>query len=202
MSNKAKPEPAVAETADGKSKTAKTKETMSFLSTLVPLLGVLGTAFVWAAANYYVGTVDIKPDGDYQDISVQVFDQKGVEQNFHTPHFLLQPGKYHMAINVDKKGVHHVDTEVKLGSTANIKIVEPKAPVESGSESNNESRKHWWQIWKKSNPDKTATDATAKSVAKTQDKSSAQSPEKSVTETPNKSTEFADPDTPVTKEIK
>lgn len=154
MSNKAKTEPSVAETTSGKTKSAKTKETISFLSTLVPLVGVLGTGFVWAAANYYVGTVDIKPDGDYQDISVQVFDQKGVEQDFHTPHFLLQPGKYHMAITVDKNGVHHLDTEVKLGATANIKVVEPKSAAENAAESNNESRKHWWQIWKKSNPDK------------------------------------------------
>ncbi len=172
MSNKAKPEPAVAETADGKSKSAKTKETISFLSTLVPLIGVLGTAFVWAAANYYVGTVDIKPDGDYQDISVQVFDPKGVEQDFHTPHFLLQPGKYHIAINVDKKGVHHVDTEVKLGATANIKIEDPKTPAESNGESSNESRKHWWQIWKKSSPES------------------------------NSATETSAPDPPVSKEIK
>lgn len=179
MSNKAKPEPIVAEAANGKSKTTKTKETMSFLSTLVPLLGVLGTAFVWAAANYYVGTVDIKPVGEYQDINVQVFDAKGAEQNFHTPHFLLQPGKYHMAINVDKKGVHHVDAEVKLGATANIKIEETKAPVENSANSN-ESRKHWWQIWKKSGTDKSNSDST---------------PDKSATST-------SDPDAPVSKETK
>lgn len=202
MSNKAKPEPVVAQTTDGKSKTGKTKETISFLSTLVPLIGVLGTAFVWAAANYYVGTVDIKPDGDYQDISVQVFDLKGSEQNFHTPHFLLQPGKYHMAINVDKKGVHHVDAEVKLGATANIKVQEPKTPesnsTSTSSEESSESRKHWWQIWKKSNPDKSVSNSGPdNSVSNSDsDKSVANSePDKSKTET-------LDPDTPVSHEVK
>ncbi|CAN5260279.1 hypothetical protein BH10CYA1_BH10CYA1_51500 [soil metagenome] len=194
MSNKANTEPSVAETASGKTKSTKTKETISFLSTLVPLVGVLGTAFVWAAANYYVGTVDIKPVGDYQDISVQVFDPKGVEQDFHTPHFLLQPGKYHMAISVDKKGVHHLDTEVKLGATANIKVEDPKSPTENLSESSNESRKHWWQIWKKSNPDKSVP-ASANENKSIPDNSI---PDNSIPD--NSIPEKSNPDTPVSKE--
>lgn len=148
--------PSVAQTTSDKSKAAKTKETIAFLSTAVPLLGVLGTAFVWGAANFYVGTVDIKPVAQYQDIVVQVFDQKGSEQEFHTPHFLLQPGKYHMAVSLDKKGAHHLDTEVKLGATSNIKIDEPVPAANGSSESSKESRKHWWQIWKKSNPDQSS----------------------------------------------
>lgn len=142
------------DTASGKSKAAKTKEAISFLSTAVPLLGVIGTAFVWAAANFYVGTVDIKPADDYQEITVQVFDQKGGEKEFHTPHFLIEPGKYHMSISLDKKGVQHVDTEVKLGATSVIRVAAAPKTRESDKNEEKDGRKHWWQIWKKSN-DKT-----------------------------------------------
>jgi len=178
MTNHTDTDSSVALTTNNKSKTAKTKETISLLSTAVPLLGVLGTAFVWAAANFYIGTVDIKPAADYQDIVVQVFDQKGSEQQFHTPHFLLQPGKYHLAISLDKKGAQHLDTEVKLGATSNIKLTEP-APA-GGSESSKDSRKHWWQIWKKSNPGESDNDKS-KVENSTLDKSSLDksNPEKS-----------------------
>jgi hypothetical protein len=142
------------DTSKVKAKAIKTKETISFLSTAVPLLGVLGTAFVWIAANFYVGTVDIQPAGEYQEISVQVFDQKGAEQQFHTPHFLLQPGKYHIAISVDKNQTHHLDTEVALGKTANIKVVEASATQSETTSEQTTSKKHWWQIWKKSSPEK------------------------------------------------
>lgn len=152
MTKPSNTEPSTGSPVSGKSKSAKTKETISFLSTAVPLLGVIGTAFVWGAANFYVGTVDIKPADDYQEINVQVFDQKGNEKEFHTPHFLLEPGKYHMAINVDKKGVQHVDTEVKLNSTLTVKVAAAPKPAENAAESESEKdgRKHWWQVWKKS----------------------------------------------------
>ncbi|HEY9734616.1 MAG TPA: hypothetical protein V6C89_22080 [Drouetiella sp.] len=162
MSNPTNTEPSTAEAAYGKSKSAKTKETISFLSTAVPLLGVLGTAFVWGAANFYVGTVDIKPADDYQEITVQVFDQKGVEKEFHTPHFLLEPGHYHMAINVDKKGVQHIETDVKLGGTTNVKVATLQ-PAETRAAPEKEGHKRWWQIWKKSNP-KSDPNTDSKSV--------------------------------------
>lgn len=153
MTNPTNTEPSAAGAVGGRTKSTRTKETISFLSTAVPLLGVIGTGFVWGAANFYVGTVDIKPGEDYQEITVQVFDQKGIEKDFHTPHFLLEPGHYHMAINVDKKGVQHIDTEVKLGSTINIKVATPQ-PAESSTEKDKDGHKRWWQIWKKSNSSK------------------------------------------------
>ncbi|RTL34693.1 MAG: hypothetical protein EKK48_30725 [Candidatus Melainabacteria bacterium] len=154
MTKPSKTESTPTDTASGKSKAAKTKETISFLSTAVPLLGLIGTAFVWAAANFYVGTVDVKPADDYQEITIQVFDQKGGEKEFHTPHFLIEPGKYHMSINLDKKGAQHVDAEVKLGATSVIRVAAAPKPAESDKDTDKDGRKHWWQIWKKSN-DKT-----------------------------------------------
>lgn len=153
MSNNTEIEPTTVEPNGTKSKSVKTKETISFLSTAVPLLGVVGTAFVWAAANFYVGTVDIKPSTEYKEISVKVFDQKGAEREFHTPHFLLEPGKYHMAIDVDNKGPHHLDTEVGLGKTSNINVIDSELQTSKTKDANAE-HKHWWQFWKKSSADK------------------------------------------------
>ncbi len=151
MTNQTNVDPSVAGQSDPKTKTAKTKETLSILSTALPLIGVLGTAYVWVAANFYVGTVDIQPSGEYQNITVKVFDQKGQESQFHTPHFLLQPGKYHLAISLDEKGARHLDTEVALGRTSNIKLVDPQPQTSAAQVT--VSHKRWWQFWKKSTPD-------------------------------------------------
>lgn len=160
MTNPPRTESSVQENHPPGSKTAKAKETISFLSTAVPLLGVLGTVFVWVAANYYVGTVDIKPADDYQKITVQVYDPKGGEKVFHTPHFLLQPGTYHFAIQLDEKNAQHVDADVKLGSTANIKVAAsaPAASTDDTQSAKEENKKHWWQIWKKSEKQSSETD--------------------------------------------
>ena len=109
-----------------------------------------------------MGTVDIKPSADYQEITIKVFDQKGTETEFHTPHFLLQPGKYHLAISLDGKGARHLDTEVVLGSTSNIKLVEPQTRSNNGQTPSDEAtgaRKRWWQFWKKSSPAEKDTSA-------------------------------------------
>jgi hypothetical protein len=156
MTNQTDVGPSVGGSSSVNTKTAKTKETLSLLSTALPLIGVLGTAFVWLAANFYVGTVDIKPSAEYQEITVKVFDQKGAESQFHTSHFLLQPGKYHFAISLDDKGARHLDAEVVLGRTSNIKLIEPETQSVSSQTSSDQaaaSRKHWWQFWKKSSSD-------------------------------------------------
>ncbi|HEY9679733.1 MAG TPA: hypothetical protein V6C76_17150 [Drouetiella sp.] len=150
MSKNTEVEKPVSEATKRKSKTAKTKETISFLSTAVPLIGVLGTAFVWLAANFYVGTVDIRPSTEYQELSVKVFDQKGEEREFHTPHFLLQPGRYHMTITLDSKNAHQIDTNIVLGKTTQINVEEKEPEAQATSTDTSETHKHWWQFWKKS----------------------------------------------------
>jgi hypothetical protein len=153
MTNQTNVEPSLGGASSVNTKMAKTKETISILSTALPLIGVIGTAFVWFAANFYIGTVDIKPSAEYQEITVKVFDQKGAESQFHTPHFLLQPGKYHLAISLDDKGARHLDTEVMLGRTSNIKLVDPSTQFDHSQTSFDQggaSRKHWWQFWKRS----------------------------------------------------
>lgn len=131
-------------------KATKTKEIITVLSTAVPVLGAVGTLFVWLCANLYVGNVEIQPANKYETIVVDVFDQKGQQSSFHTPRFQLMPGKYHLAITTDKNTAQHVDAQIELGKTETIKIENGEStPAPSGI---NEpvARKHWWQFWKKS----------------------------------------------------
>lgn len=79
--------------------TSRTKETLSVVTASLPVLGAVGTVFVWAAANFYVGEVNVTPIGKYDAILVKVYDKRGQETTFHTPKFQLMPGSYHLVIS-------------------------------------------------------------------------------------------------------
>lgn len=152
--------------AVGSPRAAKTKETLGIVTAAIPILGFAGTLFVWAAANFYIGAVDIEPVNagtSYQDMTVKVFDHKGQESTFHTPQFQLMPGKYHFTVIVDNDAPQQLDAEISLGKTTKLEVTGGKAGKQGSAEPTNEQfahdsnaapnavHKHWWQFWKKKN---------------------------------------------------
>lgn len=145
------------------SKTAKARETFAVIATALPVLGAVGTVFVWLSANFYVGDVEIVTDKPFNGLTVKAFDKKGQEATFHTPRFQLMPGQYHLEIIPDGCKTEHADTVVEFRKKELIKVA-----VRNGSEPNDQNdhngpdqansptdrqedgkKKKWWQVWRK-----------------------------------------------------
>jgi hypothetical protein len=121
----------------------------SFVAAL-PLAGALATAAWWMIGNYYVGTVEIKPDHDFQTIIVHVFDLKGSEHEFHSVKFQLAPGEYELVVSLDEKPVHRYRANVSFNSTTAVPVtVDTNKDLLSNLEEPPRLRKKWWQFWKR-----------------------------------------------------
>lgn len=90
------------------------KETITTISTALPIIGAVGTAGVWLAANFYTGEVEITPDRPFNSLEVRVSDKKGQETVFHTPSFQLMPGQYHLEVTVDSQHKQHFDVKTSF----------------------------------------------------------------------------------------
>lgn len=126
----------------GKTKVEKVNTYLSTASTVLAILGGIGTLGVWLTANFYTGLVEVRPQGPAEFVEVRVFDQKGVSATFHTKRFPLMPGEYHLEIKTSEKAPFHADTTVQFTKTSVVEV--PAEPVIE-----NESKRRWWQIWKK-----------------------------------------------------
>lgn len=127
----------------------RVKDTLSVLTTALPIIGAVGTLFVWMTANFYVGDVNIKVPSAYNNLSVKVYDPRGQEGTYHSPNFKLMPNTYHLVITVDENKPQHADTTVTFG---NVSVVEVAPPAQNDSpEASTEpgKKKRWWQIWRK-----------------------------------------------------
>src|SRR4030095_15771078 len=97
-----------------KTKVERASSYLSLASTTIGVLGAAGTLFVWLAANFYVGDIEVQPDQVLESVVVKVYDQKGQEASFHTPRFQLMPGSYHLEIVPNGGGAQHTDVVVKF----------------------------------------------------------------------------------------
>lgn len=132
--------------APAKTRVEKVNTYLSTISTTIAILGFLGTAGVWLAANFYTGLVEIKPLGKPDFVAVRVYNQKGEASTFHTRRFPLMPGEYHLEIKTSERDPFHADTVVKFTQTSVVEV-----PVDAdAATTDNASRRRWWQIWKKS----------------------------------------------------
>jgi hypothetical protein len=182
-------------TAASVKKTGRLKDLLSVASTALPIAGALGTLAVWLAATFYVGEIQVTPDRPFNTLEVRVSDKKGQESVFHTPHFQLMPGQYHLEVTVDSQFKHHADIKAAFHKHTDIPVHVPEAvagssakansdssttgsntvtgnststqtssqagvataqPIDEdwGAEPGDNSKKHWWQFWRKSAPDK------------------------------------------------
>jgi hypothetical protein len=107
------------------------KETITTVSTTLPIIGAVGTAAVWLAANFYTGDVEILTDRPFNSLEVRVSDKKGHESVFHSPSFQLMPGQYHLEVTVDAQHKQHFDVKAAFHKhqKLNVHVPENGAPV-------------------------------------------------------------------------
>jgi hypothetical protein len=120
-------------TATANKKPGKFKDTLSLASTALPIAGAVGTVGVWLAATFYVGEIQVTPDRPYNTLEVRVSDKKGQESVFHTPHFQLMPGRYHLEVTVDSQFKHHEDITAAFHKNTNIAMHVPTSAGSAGA---------------------------------------------------------------------
>lgn len=121
--------PSLTGDTNAKAKPGKLKETLSVASTALPVAGAIGTLAVWLAANFYVGEIQITPDRPFNTLEVRVSDKKGQESVFHSPHFQLMPGRYHLEVTVDSQYKQHADIKSVFRHNTAVPIHIAGAPV-------------------------------------------------------------------------
>ncbi len=126
------------------------KDVTSILVTSLPLLGALGTGFVWLVMTFYVGTVEVRPNNAFKSIDVCTYDAKGAEFHFHSPHFQLMPGDYAFLISFDQAPGHLYNAHVNFKETTVVAVaVNDDDSVQQESKRKQEMQKKWWQFWKR-----------------------------------------------------
>jgi hypothetical protein len=136
-------------------KVTKAKDYVGLVVTALPLAGALGTAFVWAMSYFYVGSVDLSFSKPYHSLTVDVYNPKGAQTSFHTPHFELMPDHYFFQIAVDGKAPINCPANVVYGQNTKVQVDEPQPVVTSEESSSAEEdttpqkKRKWWQIWRR-----------------------------------------------------
>lgn len=136
------PPPALAQ-----AKTARARETLTLMTAALPVAGALGTLFVWLAANFYVGDVNLTLNAPYENLTVKVYDSRGQEATFHSPRFKLMPGAYHLIVSADQSKPHHFDTKVDFQHVSNVDV--DLTAQGGGTNFDGTIKKRWWQFWRK-----------------------------------------------------
>ncbi|MCC6977204.1 MAG: hypothetical protein IT343_02695 [Candidatus Melainabacteria bacterium] len=127
----------------------RTKDILTILVTALPIIGALGTFFVWTATNFYVGDVEVQTSRPFNTITVKVFDPKGCEATFHTPKFQLMPGNYHLVINADSYSAQHADTNVAFHAKTKVQVELPSDLERAEAQAEPvKAKKKFWQFWR------------------------------------------------------
>lgn len=129
-----------------KTKLDKTHQVLGTVSTSLGILGAAGTLFVWIAANYYVGDVEVRfRDGNPGSIAVRVYDNKGHESVFHTSSFQITPGTYELEISADGSKPVRAPATVRLHDKS---VVEVTLDSSGQTAEPKPGKKHWWRFWR------------------------------------------------------
>jgi hypothetical protein len=143
-------------------KVERTHRVIHTLSMTFGIVGAVGTAAVWLAANFLVGEVEISPDKVVSAVLVKVYDSKGQEATYHLNRFQLMPGNYHLEVTAGDGAAQHADITVEFAKkcTVPITVVSSAGSAAPGpaadaddtavnDRSEQPHKRHWWQFWRK-----------------------------------------------------
>jgi hypothetical protein len=138
--------------APQKTKVEKAQSWLALVSTGLGIAGALGTGFVWVATTFFTGEVTVQPDKELPSFVMKVVDKKGQQSTYYNRTVTLMPGDYHLEFGVpDKKPMQHADAHVNLFKTTLIPYAVPaEFTADDQPKQDEESKKKWWQFWKRS----------------------------------------------------
>ncbi|MBX3073024.1 hypothetical protein KF707_08060 [Candidatus Obscuribacterales bacterium] len=124
-------------------------------SKVLTIFAALSTVSVWLYTTYYVGTLDVKPNKPFQELTLKLYDERGIESVYHTGHLKLLPGRYQILATTDDNQPSRLEATVNFNRTTVVpyvvaEAVETEAGLSSADKSSDEkSNRRWWQIWKR-----------------------------------------------------
>ncbi len=133
---------------------------LGVVSKLVTVVAAISTVSFWAYSNYYVGTLEIQPDVPVDAVTLNVYNEKGDEQTFHTTRVQMTPGRYQVVVTAEpsdnsspdaKSSSRRYTVNVALSKTTTVshKVIAEKAADESTDDkAETKSNHRWWQFWR------------------------------------------------------
>jgi hypothetical protein len=128
---------------------------LGLASKVLTIVAALSTLSVWLYTTYYVGTLEVKPSKPFQELTLKLYDERGIESVYHSGHLKLLPGHYQILATTDDSEPTRLDANVKFNRTTIVPYavqekVEPQSEVVSTeNEEKEKSNRRWWQIWKR-----------------------------------------------------
>jgi hypothetical protein len=87
---------------------------------------------------------------------VQVFNEKGSENEFRSPRFQLMPGNYLLRVSLDSKPPKNLHALVKYNQETLVPFDDNVPALQNQKDETEEAvieqkaaKKHWWQFWRK-----------------------------------------------------
>jgi len=133
----------------------KARDYVGLMVNALPLIGAVGTVFVWIFCSVYVGNVELTSSKPFRSILVQVFNEKGNESEFHSPRFQLMPGDYLFLVSLDGQPPTKCSAIVRLHEKVLVPMGEQnQATIAPAANTVDESlterpKKRWWQFWRR-----------------------------------------------------
>lgn len=125
------------------SRVETTQKYLGLVYTSLGIAGAIGTIFVWLAANFYVGDVEIRDNGNVDSLTVRVFDRRGQEYTYHGRKFQLMPGDYHFEVTVPEGPAQKFDASVRFNELTVLSVAAGSTGQKSGPS------RRWWQFWRR-----------------------------------------------------
>lgn len=149
------PETAAREKQIGKrGKVEKADTYLGVASKVLTIFAALSTLTVWLYTTYYVGTLDVKPDKDFQTLTLKLYDERGMESVYHSGRLKVVPGHYQILASTDENAPSRFEADVRFNQVTVVPYAVPSGEdsIASARESENSKDKpnrRWWQIWKR-----------------------------------------------------
>lgn len=128
---------------------------LGLASKVLTIVAALSTLSVWLYTTYYVGTLEIKPSKPFQELTLKLYDERGIESVYHSGHLKLLPGHYQILATTDDSEPTRLDANVKFNRTTIVPYavpekVEPQSEaVLTEKEEKEKANRRWWQVWKR-----------------------------------------------------
>lgn len=128
---------------------------LGVVSKALTIFAALSTLSVWLYTTCYVGTLDVTPSKPFQELTLKVYDERGIESVYHTGHLKLLPGRYQILAKTDNNEPSRLEATVNFNKTTVVPYTVAE-PVDSDADPgapddirDQKSNRRWWQIWKR-----------------------------------------------------
>lgn len=149
------PETAAKEKEAGKrGKVEKADTYLGVASKVLTIFAALSTLSVWLYTTYYVGTLEVKPDQEFQTLTLKLYDERGMESVYHSGRLKVAPGHYQILASTDENVPSRIEADVKFNHVTVVPYTVPSeedslASARESDISKDKSNRRWWQFWKR-----------------------------------------------------